>query len=239
MTSFALRAATWLFAAFLSVNAAHAQVDPPPDRGPLYVVTYVEVAPNAIPATTETLRQYRAMSRREAGATDVQLYQEIGQPNRFLVTETWRQKADYDTHARAASSTQATAKLNAVQYGPPDIRLHRAFGVGASGLAANAALPNGSVLVMSHLDVAPPLFATMQPALQPYVEASRKDRGMLRFDLLQHVEPRQNHITVLETWGSTAAMEAHRAAAHTKTFRTRLHPILGALYDERVYRPIN
>jgi quinol monooxygenase YgiN len=222
----------------LATGRAQAQVDPPPDRGALYVVTYIDVAPTAVAMSSDALRQYRDASRRETGAMDVQLFQEIGQTNRFLVTETWRQKADYDAHAKAGSSTQAAAKLAPLQYGPPDIRLHRGFAMGRAA-AGNARAPNGSVLVMSHLDVAPPLFASMRPALPPYVDASRKDRGMLRFDLLQHVDPRQNHITVLEAWDSTAAMEAHRAAAHTKTFRGKLHPILGALYDERVYRPLN
>ena len=92
---------------------------------------------------------------------------------------------------------------------------------------------------MSHLDVAPPLFAQLVPNLRPYVEGSRKDRGALRFDILQAVAPRQNHLTVLEAWGGATNLDAHKTALHTRTFRDRLHPLLGALYDERMYRAVN
>jgi quinol monooxygenase YgiN len=218
---------------------AEAQVAPPPAAGPVYVVTYIDGSLDAVPLVTAVLRTYRDASRKEPANMGVQIYHDVGQANRFLVTEAWREQADYATHLKAASSRQLDFNLKPAVNGPIDTRVHRAFSVGAPPAnAAAAAPPDGSVLVMSHLDVAPPLFASLQPALPPYVNGSRREKGMVRFDVLQHVDPRQNHLTVLEAWSSNAAMEAHRAAAHTKAFRAKLHPILGALYDERVYRPI-
>jgi len=39
-------------------------------------------------------------------------------------------------------------------------------------------------------------------------------------------------------WKSRAALEAHEGAAHRARFRDTLAPMLGALYDERLYRPL-
>jgi quinol monooxygenase YgiN len=47
---------------------------------------------------------------------------------------------------------------------------------------------------------------------------------------------RLNHFAVIETWRDRQTLEAHQAAAHTRDFRTKLAPMAGALYDERLYR---
>jgi quinol monooxygenase YgiN len=227
-----------LLAGAMSGRAA-AQVAPPPAAGTVYIVTYVDAALDAAPLVTAVFRTYRDASTKEPGNMGVQIYHDVGQENRFLITEAWRDQAAYDAHAKGPSVRQFQFNLKPVLYGPADTRVHRGFAAGAPPAnAATGAPPDGAILVMSHLDVAPPLFASLQPAIPAYVNGSRRESGMIRFDVLQHVDPRQNHLTVLEMWRSNAAMEAHRAAAHTKAFREKLHPILGALYDERVYRAI-
>jgi quinol monooxygenase YgiN len=46
---------------------------------------------------------------------------------------------------------------------------------------------------------------------------------------------RLNHLTLVEAWTDAAAREAHSAANPTRSFRTALGPMSGALYDERLY----
>ena len=69
-------------------------------------------------------------------------------------------------------------------------------------------------------------------------EHSEQDEpGCLRFDILQHAM-RANHFTIVETWQSRNALEAHAAAAHTKQYRDELQPFTGSPLDERVYRAV-
>jgi quinol monooxygenase YgiN len=68
-------------------------------------------------------------------------------------------------------------------------------------------------------------------------EASRKEPGCLRFDVLQHTM-RANHFTVVEVWENQKALDAHAAAAHTKQYRGVLQPISGSPLDERVYKTV-
>ena len=71
--------------------------------------------------------------------------------------------------------------------------------------------------------------------LRKLAEASRREEGNLRFDVLQHAV-RANHFTVIEEWQTAKAIETHAAAAHTKEYRNSLGPIAGSPLDERLYR---
>ena len=46
-------------------------------------------------------------------------------------------------------------------------------------------------------------------------------------------------MTLVEVWKDQKAVTAHSAAGHTKTFREKLGPLTGALFDERFYRAID
>jgi quinol monooxygenase YgiN len=206
----------------------------PPPAGPVYVVAYIEIISSAVPEALTALRAYRDASGREPGAAGVQIYREDAMPSRFVVLETWRDQAAYDAHLMAASSTELAMKLRPVQSAPPQVIAHRAFSVAPPPAAA---LPPNTVYVITHIDVPPPQLQALTGHYGPYVMASRRDRGMLRFDVVQNAA-RTNHFTVVEAWAGQTNFDAHKAAVHTRTFRDRIGPLLGALYDERIYRAV-
>ncbi len=90
----------------------------------------------------------------------------------------------------------------------------------------------GRIYVVSHVDVIPKFAAETAKALLVYGEASRKDAGAVRIDVL--VESGPNHFTLVELWESRAAYEAHVSQEHTRAFREKIHPWLGSPYDERL-----
>ena len=73
--------------------------------------------------------------------------------------------------------------------------------------------------------------------LMQLAEASRKETGNLRFDVVQHVM-RRNHFTVIESWRDQRALDAHTSASHTKQYREALTTITGSPLDENVYRRV-
>jgi quinol monooxygenase YgiN len=230
----------FLFDSAPALAAAAGEVAPPPAAGTVYVVGYVELLSSGVGAGLPALREYRDAASREPNAVSVQIFREEGAPTRFMLIEAWRQQADYDTHLKAPSVSNLVMKLRAAQAAPPDMRPHRGYTIGTPPATPPATAPAANtVYVMSHIDIPPPLFAQFVPLLRPYVDGSRKDRGMVRFDLLQAVAPRQNHITVLEAWAGATPLEQHKTAVHTRTFRQHVHPLLGSLYDERMYRLVN
>jgi quinol monooxygenase YgiN len=201
--------------------------------GPRFIVTYVEVAPASESQALGLLKGYRDATRRGDGNVKAEVLQRMARPGHFVITEEWRDDASWKSHRQSAHATQFQEKLNALRVGPYDERMHYAHAVGAA--AAAAAAGNG-VLIVTHVDVVPPGHIQVREMLKTLADASRKDTGNVRFDVLQGV--RQNHFTVLEGWRDQRAYEAHLSAAHTKTFRDDLQPKAtdGAPYDERLYR---
>src|SRR5215471_4506483 len=112
-----------------------------------------------------------------------------------------------------------------------DLRPYKTLSVGPSPPAPSSR----AVSVVSHVDVSPdPRVAGM---LRSLAEASRKEDGNLRFDVVQHTM-RANHFTVVETWRDQKAFDAHVAAAHTRQYRDELQPLTGSPLDERVYTAV-
>jgi quinol monooxygenase YgiN len=208
------------------------QATPPaqPD-GPRFIVTYVEVTPASEAAAAGFMKEYRDATRRDDGNLKAEVLQRNARPGHFVLVEDWRDDAAWKQHRQAAHTTQLQDKLKSIRVSPYDERSHTGHAVGSA-----ASVPGGSVMVVTHVDVIPPGQVQLREMLKTLADASRKEAGNARFDVLQGV--RQNHFSVLEAWRDQRAYEAHTTAAHTKTFREQLQPLAadGAPYDERLYR---
>jgi len=215
--------------------AAQAQTPTPPPApsGPLHVVTYVEVKPSSAGPAIVLLRQYRDAGRKQAGNERSEIAQEIARKNRFVILEIWKDQAAFDAHGKAAETAAFREKFKAIAAAPYDERLHGALAVGP-----NAAVAKGAVFVVSHVDVPPPRKDEVIAALNPLAEASRKDATNLRFEVVQQTS-RPNHFTVIEAWKGQKAYDARVGAPPQLTFREKLGPMLGALYDERIYQGVD
>ena len=91
------------------------------------------------------------------------------------------------------------------------------------------------VVVVTHVDVDPQNVDVAEPLLVTFVEQSRADRGVKSFTLITQ-DPTTNHFQLIEVFRDMRAFDAHVSAEHTIQFRTALQPLLGAPYDERLYR---
>ncbi len=202
-------------------------------NGPVYVVTYFDVAPPAAPQTAALARQFVEASRKEAGNMGFEAIEEIGRPNRLAILETWRDKQAYDAHGAAATTTAFRDKLQPLLIGGTGIRVF-----GALSVAAPTARPSPQTLyVLTHVDVFPAGKDQAVELVKALAQAGRKDNGNLWFDVLQQ-DGRSNHFTLFEGWRDRKAFEASIMAAHTKEFRQKLNPLEGALYDERLYQAV-
>lgn len=214
------------------VPAGSSAQTPPAIEGPVYIATYVEVVPTAIDEGAALMKQYRDASRNDDGNLRMELVQERGRPSRFALLAIWADQKAFETHGKSALTAQFRDKLKAVQAAPYDERAHSGLAV-----AGRDALRRGSVVVLTHVDVPPPFKDTTIALLQQLSEAGRKEAGNQRFEVQQQGN-RANHFTVVEIWAGEKAHDAHVMAGHTRQFRDKLGPMSGALYDERLYRPL-
>lgn len=210
-------------------GSAHAQTPAVPAvEGPLTAVAYVEVKAASAAAGSTALKQYRDAIGKASSSTRVELFEQVGRPGHFAIVETWRDQAAFDARDSAARSrlTDALAPIRVSGY---DERTYRT-------LTTTAAAPSrGTLYVVTHVDVVPNPQAP--DILKRLADASRKDDGNLRFDVVQY-SVRPNHFTVIEQWRDQKALDAHAAAAHTRQYRDDLQPLTGSPLDERIYTAV-
>jgi quinol monooxygenase YgiN len=201
--------------------------------GPIYVATYAEVGTASVKDGTALLQRYGDAMRKEDGNIRADIAQEPGRANRFIILEIWKDQAAFDAHGKSAGTTAFRDAFKAIANGPLDERVHVGLTVGESGATAKNA-----VLVASHVDVPPPRKDEVISALNPLADESRRGAGNQRFDVWQQ-SSRPNHFTVVEAWTDQKAYDARGSAPPQRTFRDKLGPMLGALYDERLFRAID
>jgi quinol monooxygenase YgiN len=100
-------------------------------------------------------------------------------------------------------------------------------------LMQSAHAQSSAPYLATYVDVMPNAVAAGVTLLKRYRDASRKEGGNLRFDVLQEIA-RPNRFAIAEAWTDHAALDAHAKAASTLQFRDKLAPIEDAPYDERV-----
>ena len=197
----------------------------------VYSVTYVEVLPTARAEGLAALSSDREATRQEPGNLRCEVASRVGQAHQFVILEVWQDQAAFEAHAKAAGTTQAREKIQAIRNAPLDERVHTGASVGA--LAPG---PGGdAVYVVTHVDVIPPRKDDGLAALTALGDAGRAEPGNLRFEVVQQTN-RPNHFTVVEVWKDANAVAAHSMTEPTRRFRDALGPMSGALYDERFFK---
>ena len=58
---------------------------------------------------------------------------------------------------------------------------------------------------------------------------------MLRYQILEQVNPHPNHFRIVEEWAREADFTAHNMSPHVRAFRAAILPFLGTPYDQRIY----
>jgi quinol monooxygenase YgiN len=208
------------------------------DSATAYLVTYFETMPADAPKAAEIARELAAASRKEDGNARFEILQRVGQTDHFVILEAWRNKEAHAAHAKAAHTTQFRQKLASLLRGPYDERPHGGLAVASAAEPIKTTGTTPPVYVVTHVDIIPPEKDKGIQLAKELAEASRRESGNLRFEVLQQ-SSRPNHMTVVEVWESRAAVEGHGNAQHMKQFREKLMPMSGSLYDERFYRLLN
>jgi quinol monooxygenase YgiN len=208
--------------------------NPPSSAGPVYIITYFEVGTAAAGKTVGELQQFAMATRKEDGNAGFLALEELARPTRFAIVEVWRDKAALDAHGAAVGALRD--RLQRFFTSPFDIRLNAGLSVAGPAVGGEPRTLK-PVYVLTHVDVFPAGKDQTIELLKQLAEASRKEAGNLRFDVLQQ-DGRANHLPLVEAWRDGDAQRAHAMAEHTRAFRAKLVPLQGALYDERLYAPI-
>lgn len=201
--------------------------------GPVYIVTYFDVAPTAAQQSAGIVRDFADASRKEDGNAGFEAFEEIGRPSRFATLEIWRDKKPADAHNAGTTAAAFRNKLQPLMIGGFGARPHG----GLSVAAPKGQLPADALYVLTHVDVFPTYKDQAIELVKAQAEAARKDDGNLRYDVVQW-DGHPNHFTLVEVWRDRKAFDTSVTTPHNKEFRDKLTPLEGALYDERLYQAV-
>ena len=226
-------------AAGMLAAEAVAQTSPAPAATPPespYAITYIEVEPARADASRRLLARYQEALKDKA-ALEFAVFEQIGRPNHFAIVEQWPSAKAREDNAASAASREFRSALAPLLIAPYDERPHFALSTGPQSTGTRAATPAAVptvVYVVTHVDMVPPKREEGVAEVRKLAEASRGTAGNVRFDALVQAS-RLNHLTLVEAWTDAPAREAHSATNPTRSFRSALGPMSGALYDERLY----
>jgi quinol monooxygenase YgiN len=200
---------------------------------PTYVVTYIEVASQAVTETRGLLATHCVDAHKAPGLLEMDALQRLGRANHFAILEKWQSAKAREDYAATDTAKSFVAALGPVLVAGYDERLHMPFTVGGS-----EAPLSGSMVAVTHVDLIPTSKDAGVAKVKEFAEASRGTDGNLRFDVLTQAS-RTNHLTVVESWANATAKEAHTASSLARAFRQSLMPMSGSLYDEREYNALH
>ncbi len=210
----------------------------------------------------------RAAAVRAAAANfHVEVLGEVGRPERWLVLQ-WADSQS-QLQAIDAAVAPDLASLQGQLVAPPDQRRNEPLpatvgataataATGATGAipvaAASAAaapaaadrrsiahrwpIPRAALYAVSHLDIGAQDQSAVIEALHDLLQAARRAPGNLLAEAWQQ-DGRANHYALLLVWQNRAHRDAFAGAAPEHRFRSVVGPLLGAPYDERLYRGEN
>jgi quinol monooxygenase YgiN len=201
------------------------------ENAKFFTVRYIEVGPVLAKVGALALTNYLKGSKGEKGMIDLDALQQIDRPNHFAVLAEWADSAAYQAHLATESNKKLNDKLSTLLTAPVDAREHNALAVAAPKTGKDA------IVVVTHIDVPPPQKDAAIAAIEQFTDESRKHAGNLQMDVWQQTQ-RPNHFTLVEVWSTRGAFDLHQMQKETREFRGKLGPMLGALYDERLYKPL-
>jgi quinol monooxygenase YgiN len=193
-------------------------------------VTYLEVSPDSVAQSRGLLKTYAAAAQKAAGAVQFETFQRIGQSNHFAIVETWADNNAQQAFAGSPAAKEFRGKIDPLRIGPYDERPHFTMNVGPK-----VATPAGAIVGITHVDFIPTRKDEGVTLANSLADQSRGRPGNLRYDVWVQAS-RGNHLTIVESWTSMAALEKYTTEAATRTFREKLMPMSGSLYDQRLYR---
>jgi quinol monooxygenase YgiN len=222
-----------LLLAALSSFGITAVAQPEPQQ---FVITYVEFKPADTRAGGEVLEELAERAEDSPGEIRFDVLQQIDRANFFALFEIWSSAQTFAAFKTSSAFQSALTELTPLLEAPLDERLGNLLTGTVNPRSRHAKARQ--IFVITHVDVDPQNVPQARPLLDTFVNESLNDRGARSFALLSQT-PTTNHFQLFEVFAKLRAFDAHVSAQHTVDFRTNIDPLLGAPYDERLYRFVN
>jgi quinol monooxygenase YgiN len=193
------------------IHKAEAQVQKPAT----YELIYVEVSPTSICKAVVLLKQHAQAALRSPGNLGFLVLQRHPDTNQFVLVAQWNGNASLKAYQQALDTKQFRAKLSPLMIAPYDERAN----IDYQGNPARAQ-------------------AAMAGAISALTQQSQTVEGNYVFNVLNQ-SSHSNHFSFFEAWANPADFTEYKDQAFVRRFRETLMPIMGSIYEERIYSDVN
>jgi quinol monooxygenase YgiN len=132
-----------VLASFAPMSTAHAQ------DSPVYVVSYIEVAPQAARPAAGLLRKLASASRKDEGNTRFDILQRAAHRNQLVIVSSWKDQKAYDAHMASAHVKEFRDRIKPDLISLIDDRTHTGMEIAD---APGGKISRGAVYVVTHVD---------------------------------------------------------------------------------------
>jgi quinol monooxygenase YgiN len=204
-----------------------------------YDLVYLEVSPQAVGKTILLLRQEAKSALQGRGNLGFLVLQRHPYTNQFVLVGQWTDNASFLAYQQAPSTKQFRAALSPLMIAPYDERPNIDFlSNPARAQAVMSVAPANTLFVLTHIDIAPEVKPKGVHAITALFEQSQVLPGNYVFNVLNQ-SSHSNHFTLFEAWANQADFTAYKEQGFVRRFRESLMPIMGSIYEERIYQEIN
>lgn len=214
-----MRNSIMLSAAALSFAGAAWLLLPVPGRdaiaqsAPLYVnAVDLQIAPDQIDKFMAAVKDNGTVAVKEPGCREFNIAVSSKDPNHIMLFEVWDSAAALHAH-------QVTDHFKSFMAATKDMVTKREARP-MSSVALNGSSPDKSGLLINavDLDIVPAQFDAFMAAAKVNGAATPKDPGAHEFNIVVSQQD-SHHVLFYEVYDNAAALEAHRATDHFKTYQ--------------------
>jgi (4S)-4-hydroxy-5-phosphonooxypentane-2,3-dione isomerase len=204
-TAVAVAAAVWVLLPVGSHQAAA-------QSGQFYVVTAdIEIMPADFDRFVALAKENAAAAIKEPGCHEFNIAASPKNPNHVYNFEIWENAAALDTH-------RATDHYNAYRSATKDMVTKREITpMWSVALNGNSPAQSGLFINAVNLDIVPEQFDTFMELAKVNGAATPQDPGAHEFNIVVS-QADSHHVMFYEVYDNAAALDAHRATEHFKTY---------------------
>jgi quinol monooxygenase YgiN len=200
------------------------------DKSPVYYLVYLDVDPSSIDMALELLSEYDKNSAGVSGNLQIEILQRDYRPNQFVMLDAWRDQSSRQAHVNSSITHEFRESLKSILTAGYDEHEQ-------TGIDVVESSDTGALHVVTHVDFKPPEKDKGIAELHAVAPKVRNADGNISFNIIAQPS-RGNHLTVVEIWESRRAYAVHNETSIFKDYRHSIQPLMGSLYDERLYTPI-
>ena len=180
----------------------------------------------------EIIREYAKEARGASRVTRFEVLRNVYRSDQFAIMETWQDEQARKAFLESSAASDFTTNLAPLLTAAYDERQQGVLDHEIDSRDTDS--QEAALYLLTHVDIGRQGTAKAEGLLKTVAADARAHEGNMRFNVYVQTT-RSNHFTIVEVWGSQQLYLTHSETENFKSFRHQVQPMMGSLYDERMY----